>query len=274
MQSTGKKRNTVDKFYTKSSVAKKLIEIIEKKLNLKGLIIEPSAGDGAFYDTLNKKFKGCLGYDIEPGKLEIIKQDFLKLNLNIGLPVPTHFIGNPPFGRQSSTAIKFIKHICDGKNSKSISFILPKSFKKDSMKKHFPLNWHLIYEEDVEENSFIVNEKEYNVPCVFQIWERKDYNRPKLQIIDPKGYKFVKKDSEDIHIAIRRVGVYAGKLFWDEEEIKNKSSSSHYFIKFDDIDNHIKIMTLYDSSIWKHNNTVGPKSISKPELVLELNKLI
>ena len=274
MQSTGKKRNTVDKFYTKSSVAKKLIEIVEKKLNLKGLIIEPSAGDGAFYDILNKKFNHCLGYDIEPGKLEILKQDFLKLNLNMGFHVPTHFIGNPPFGRQSSTAIKFIKHICNGKNSKSISFILPKSFKKDSMKKHFLLNWHLIYEEDVEENSFIVNEKEYNVPCVFQIWERKDYNRPKIQIIEPKGYKFVKKDSEDINIAIRRVGVYAGKLFWDEQEIKNKSSSSHYFIKFDDIDNHIKIMTKYDSNIWKHNNTVGPKSISKPELVLELNKLI
>ena len=55
MQSTGKKRNTVDKFYTKSSVAKKLIEIVEKKINLEGLIIEPSAGDGAFYDILNKK---------------------------------------------------------------------------------------------------------------------------------------------------------------------------------------------------------------------------
>ena len=49
-----------------------------------------------------------------------------------------HIIGNPPFGRQSSLAIKFIKksaEFCD-----SISFILPKSFKKDSLKKHFPLN--------------------------------------------------------------------------------------------------------------------------------------
>ena len=46
-----------------------------------------------------------------------------------------HFIGNPPFGRQSSLAKKFIKHICSCDKTKTIAFILPKSFKKDSLKK-------------------------------------------------------------------------------------------------------------------------------------------
>ena len=58
-----------------------------------------------------------------------------------------HIIGNPPFGRQSSMAIKFIKKCCSFANS--ISFILPKSFKKDSMKKYFEKHYHLIYEMDL-----------------------------------------------------------------------------------------------------------------------------
>ena len=84
-----------------------------------------------------------------------------------------HIIGNPPFGRQSSLAIKFIKNLVN--IAIVCLFILPKSFKKDSMKKHFPLEYHLIFEFDLPENSFIVDDKEHNVPCVFQIWEKKKY---------------------------------------------------------------------------------------------------
>jgi len=272
MQLTGKKRNTIDKFFTKRSVAKKLIEVMESKLNIHGIIIEPSAGDGSFYDLLRPKYK-VKGYDIEPGISSIAQQDFLSLNLNQCFHIPLHFCGNPPFGRQSSMAIKFIKHIIQCPHSKSISFILPRSFKKPSMHRCFPLNWHLIHQENVEDNAFLVNKKEHDVPCVFQIWERKENNRPIPVKIEPKGYKFVKKE-EDVDISIRRVGVYAGKLFWQKEEMKKKSSSSHYFIKFDNIDDFVLIMGKYDSSIWKHDNTVGPKSLSKPELVLELNKLL
>ena len=49
-----------------------------------------------------------------------------------------HIIGNPPFGRQSSLAIKFIKKSCEFCDT--LSFILPKSFKKESLKKHFPFD--------------------------------------------------------------------------------------------------------------------------------------
>jgi hypothetical protein len=50
----------------------------------------------------------------------------------VNIKIIIHIIGNPPFGRQSSTAIKFIKKSCLFCNS--LSFILPKSFKKDSLK--------------------------------------------------------------------------------------------------------------------------------------------
>ena len=70
----------------------------------------------------------CL-YGICPENKEIIKGDFLTLNVEplVKSYQRIHVMGNPPFGRQSSLAIKFIKksqQYCD-----SISFILPKSFK-------------------------------------------------------------------------------------------------------------------------------------------------
>jgi 16S rRNA A1518/A1519 N6-dimethyltransferase RsmA/KsgA/DIM1 with predicted DNA glycosylase/AP lyase activity len=137
------------------------------------LIIEPSAGNGSFIENIKKITKNYKFYDLEPENKEIIKQDFLNFDFvelkqkykNI------HIVGNPPFGRQASLAIKFIKKCCLFSNS--ISFILPKSFKKDSMKKHFLKNFHLIYEIDLLENSFLVNNIDSDVPCVFQIWQYK-----------------------------------------------------------------------------------------------------
>ena len=114
---------------------------------------------------------------------EIIKQDFLSLDLTsiINRYNNIHIIGNPPFGRQSATAIKFIKKCC--LFSKSISFILPKSFKKDSLKDKFELHYHLLYENDLEKlndnSSFILQDKTIDVPCVFQIWIKKDIERIK-----------------------------------------------------------------------------------------------
>jgi hypothetical protein len=179
-----------------------------------------------------------------------------------------HIIGNPPFGRQSSIAIKFIKKCCE--YAKSISFILPKSFKKNSMQKHFPLHYHLIFEIDLPEKSFLIGEKETNVPCVFQIWKYKKKKRKSLKILKPHNFIFVKK-TENPHISFRRVGIYAGKIM---EDIEDKSIQSHYFIKFTNkltIKQNIKKI---NNIVFTNNNTVGPKSISKQELIKEFNKVL
>ncbi len=272
MQTVGLKRDTKDQYFTKKEVAKKCIDKIEEKLDITGLVIEPSAGNGSFYDLLRPKYNNVLGYDISPGISSISQQDFLKLNLNMGFHVPLHFVGNPPFGRQSSLARKFIKHICGCERSKSISFILPRSFKKPSLQKTFPLNWHLIYEEDIEDNAFLVNDKEYDVPCVFQIWIKKETERELPEIQVPIGYTFV-KELIDSRYALRRVGVYAGKLIdLFEDEISKISKESHYFIKLDE--GYVLDKKKYNENIFENNNTVGPRSISKQEFIVYLNNII
>tara|TARA_Y100000389_G_scaffold13341_3_gene11903 strand:- start:1303 stop:2139 length:837 start_codon:yes stop_codon:yes gene_type:complete len=271
---TGLSRNTIDKYYTKESIVKKCIIKLKKYITTTNddLIIEPSAGNGSFINQIKKLCHNYIFYDLEPENSEIIKQDYLKFNYdsipNNNLYKKIHIIGNPPFGRQSSLAIKFIKKSCE--YCDSLSFILPKSFKKDSMKKHFPLEYHLIFEFDLPENSFIVDDKEHNVPCVFQIWEKKNIHREVPPKLLPKNYKFVKKN-ENPDISFRRVGVYAGKI---NRESENKSAESHYFIKFENdlTDDLYEIISNIDYDC--KNNTVGPKSISKQELIKEFNKIL
>jgi predicted RNA methylase len=272
-QNTGLKRNTIDKYYTKSIVVEQCFELINKYLNISkdDLIIEPSAGNGAFINMIKLLSNNYKFYDLEPDNNMIIKQNFLELDCKQFKNNPNykqiHIIGNPPFGRQSSIAIKFIKKCCEFSNS--ISFILPKSFKKDSMKKYFTNNFHLIYEIDLLKNSFLVNNIECDVPCIFQIWQLKENEiREPILKVEPTSYKFVKKE-ESPDISFRRVGINAGSIM---KEISNKSIQSHYFIKFT---NNLTInqnIEKLKSITFENDNTVGPKSISKPELIKEFNK--
>ena len=271
-QSKGLKRNIIDKFYTKTEIVKQCIELVNKYINISkdDLIIEPSAGNGSFINYIKNISNNYKFYDIQPENDEIIKLNFLDFDFSqiIKNYTKIHIIGNPPFGRQASLAIKFIKKCCEFANS--ISFILPKSFKKDSMKKYFSKNFHLICEIDLSEKSFLVNNIEYDVPCIFQIWEYKNELRNSIVKIQPINFKFVKKN-ENPDISFRRVGVNAGTIMKD---INNKSFQSHYFIKFTNnksIDDNINMLKHLK---FNFNNTVGPKSISKQELIYEFNKYL
>lgn len=274
VQNTGLKRNIKDKYYTKNEVVEICVKNLEQNIKIddNDICIEPSAGNGSFIKNIKSVFKNYKFYDIEPESEEIVKQDYLDFNIEKIIEKKynkIHILGNPPFGRQSSLAIKFIKKsvlYCD-----SISFILPKSFKKDSLRKHFPLNFHLIYEYDLPKNSFIVDNKEYDVPCVFQIWLKKNINREVLEKLEPNKYKFV-KINENPDISFRRVGVYAGKI---DTNIEDKSIQSHYFIKFDSnifTEELLKKLNIITYSC--KDNTAGPKSISKQELIKEFNNVV
>jgi hypothetical protein len=271
-QKKGLKRNPIDKFYTKLNIVKECIQIIKNNINIldNDLIIEPSAGNGAFIEEIKKISSNYIFYDLEPEHNEIHKQDFLELDYEkIKLKYKNiHIIGNPPFGRQSSLAIKFIKKCC--LFSTTISFILPKSFKKESMKKYFDKYYHLIYEIDLINNSFLVNGDECNVPCIFQIWEYKKEPRKINEKQEAINFKFVNKENNP-DISFRRVGVNAGTIM---KEINDKSIQSHYFIKFINnkkIDENIEKLK---SIKFDFNNTVGPKSISKQELIIEFNRFL
>lgn len=269
-QTTGLNRTTIDKYYTKPEIAELCISHIKTHISIKptDLIIEPSAGNGAFIDYIKPLTNTAFCYDLEPENVEIIKQDYLLLPYEKLLQENVHIIGNPPFGRQSSLAIKFIKHSC--LFCTSISFILPKSFKKNSLKRAFPRRFHLLFECDIPQNSFLVGGVEHDVPCVFQIWQKRLFDRGVAEVLYPIYFAFVSKE-EPHDISFRRVGVNAGVIDTQTEE---KSKQSHYFIKFTntlEIDVNIHALS---SVVFEFNNTVGPKSISKQELIVEYNSVL
>jgi len=269
-QSVGLQRNTIDQFYTKPELASKCIATFKEvvKPTSQDMVIEPSAGSGSFSDLL-KDNVNLLCFDIEPKKEYITKADFLNVDESIFEDINVHCIGNPPFGRQSALAKRFIKKCASF--ASSISFILPKSFKKPSFYKSFPLTFHKVYEEDCPKNSFMVNEHEYDVPCVFQIWIRMETPRVDEEVAQPRGFTFVGKDSSP-NLSLRRVGFYAGKAFTDTA---SKSSQSHYFVKLNnDIVVSVEITLLVErlnNIQYEFNNTVGARSIAKSEFTKVLN---
>ncbi len=272
MQKTGKCRQTIDQFYTADTVAKKCIATFMALVQPSNdsLIVEPSAGTGAFSNHLSVPHRA---YDIEPKGTDIVKQDFLTLDLaklrqETGA-TDLHFLGNPPFGRQSALARRFIRHICACPDTASIAFILPKSFKKTSFQKTFPLCYHLFHSEDLGDNSFVLNGAPYTVPCVFQIWVRCATDRCLPEILSPVGYAFVKKDAQH-HFSIRRVGVNAGHI---DTCTQNKSPQSHYFIRLDHDTSASEFFLQFKGIVFDHDNTVGPRSISKQELIRATNSL-
>lgn len=256
-------KSDLDKFYTKESLSKYLIKKID--FSKYRLIIDPSCGDGAFFNHIPHDNK--IAIDIDPKIEEAFKIDFLKWTMDLDFnPSDVLTISNPPFGKQGSLALKFIKKASEF--SDSIAFILPLSFKKPSVKNKIPEYYHLKYEEILPEESYILNGETYNVKSVFQLWEKRNTKREKIEPIKETGFKYTKNPKE-AHLSIRRVGVYAGKPFLNTD----KSKQSHYFIILDDetkkdiIIKELKHQEFIDM-------TVGPRSISKSELNEKLNNIL
>jgi len=253
-----------DKYNTNKKIINICCKIFKKyiKINKDDLIIEPSAGNGAFIQCI-KNHKNLL-LDICPENKKIIKKNFLTYNYNKIKKKYTniHAIGNPPFGKKSSLAIKFIKkcaEFCD-----SFSFILPRSFNKYFLQKSIPLNFHLIKSYNLPNDSFGFPE----IRCVFQIWKKRKYERKKFikKIFPNKNYKFVSK-SDNPDIAIRRVGSKSGYIYYDD--LKKRNKNTHYFIKIFKRYNKVKKLNL---NMEKYN-TLAAYSISKMEIIKKLNNI-
>ena len=270
VQVTGLNRDTKDKFYTRYFIVEQCMHIIKNTVDIDfndDLIIEPSAGNGAFIESIIQLCSNRVFYDIAPEHEYIQQQDFLETSFTEGKYKNIHVIGNPPFGRQSSLALRFIRHAATFANT--ISFILPKSFKKQSMIDKIPNYFHLMFQVDLPKNSFDIDNKTYDVPCVLQIWAKCVIPRLQEEKVKPNGYEFVKR-TEPHHISFRRVGVNAGDIT-HFPDTQTKSPQSHYFIRFS---SEAHLNSIPSHMNFEHDNTVGPKSISKQECIKEMNKVL
>ena len=271
-QDTGKfRQNMKDQYYTKATIAeqcvKKIHEVVEDSNTYQW--IEPSAGNGVFLHCLEAT-ADAVGIDLDPKGHGILKGNFMDWSPETRKK--RIFFGNPPFGRQGSLAKAFIKRAA--KYADVIAFILPRSFVKPSMSRAFPVAFHCIHSEELAKNSFEVNGDSYDVPCVFQIWQKKNTDRTLPEKVAPEGFEYV-KHGKPFHIAFQRAGGNAGKCFPATSNIADYNPQFHYYLKLETgYIPHIKNILLRVNAHTFPSNTVGPRSLSKSEANEVLNRIL
>lgn len=158
-----------DKFYTIPSIVSQCISQLSGLYSWDtwDLVIEPSAGNGNFLSQIPTSKK--IGLDILPEHADIVKCDYFTYN------PPSNarnilVVGNPPFGRVSSMAIKFFNYAA--KTANVVAFIVPRTFRRVSVQNKLDLQFHLVFDEELPVKPCCF-EPPMMAKCCFQIWEKK-----------------------------------------------------------------------------------------------------
>lgn len=255
-KSNGQK-DSLDRFYTPTEITKQCLSLLD--LTEYDCIIEPSAGAGAF----SSQIPNCFAYDVQPGGAQIEQADWLKLDKNqFSSYQSVLVIGNPPFGRQNVMALRFLKESM--KFANTVAFILPLSFKKVSLQNQIPLDFALSKELDLSDGWFTLGDEKISIPCVFQVWEKRKVKRKKVQLpTETSLFEFVKKAGNP-SARIQRVGGNAGKASLNLEY----SEQSNYFVRNRTELSDEEFCEVVNGLVFPSiSYTVGPKSLSKGELV-------
>lgn len=268
----------VDKFYTVPSCSNRCIDKVfelydaNRETSSWDFIIEPSAGNGSFLNQIRSEAP-IIGIDILPEHPSIVNQDFFTYS------PPQQYtnilvIGNPPFGKNSSLAVQFFNHSAQW--AQVIAFIVPRTFRKNSVANKLNPSFHLIYDEEIPVNPCQFS-PEMMVKCCFQIWERRDIRRNPVYLpITHPDWEFVKMgplDSEgqptppvNADFAMRAYGGKIGEIKTDELDTL-RPKSWHWFRCNSSVPKAELIGRLKKLDYSASLNTARQNSMGKSELV-------
>ena len=253
----------LDKYYTR----KEAVLFCLKKLNLKkyDFIIEPSAGNGAFYNEI--KYDNKIGLDSSPENLEIKKQNWFQYKIEQCYK-NVLIVGNPPFGIRNILSDRFIEHAFSFENVKTVAFILPNVYNKHTRQKIIPKNWRIKNIYPLQKNSFIFEGQIKHIPCSFFVFDKSAgidlrFNPEKHQ--ETKDFTFGTKNDFDIFV----FGASPHKIITNPTE-----NNRGYFLK-----SKISVKQLIKNIKgikWKGNSSAsgGVFWLTKPEFCFEYSKAI
>lgn len=134
--------------------------------------------------------------------------------------------GNPPFGKNSSLALKFINKAAEF--SDFIAMILPRTFRKESMSRLIHPGLMGLIDVDVPKDSFIFKNRTKDVPKRFMVFKKssgqKTLSPPKPTT--SRHFSFTEKETGAV--SFQRVGARAGTV---REEFRDRATTSHYFLQ-------------------------------------------
>jgi hypothetical protein len=261
-------------------IAEQCWNTLKSKINIDvfDYFIEPSAGTGNFFRLLPENRRR--GIDLDPKYPGVIPMDYLTLDMS-GLYQDGcdkyMVIGNPPFGRISSLAVKFFNKSAE--YADVIAFILPRTFKRVSIQNRLNLNFHLIYNEDLPMKPCCFEPK-MDAKCCFQIWKKKDIIRPIIEYAKKhKDFEFLKYGPKDedgqptppkgADFALKAYGSRCGKIV--VEDLDGLRPKSWHFIKSKiDVILLKNRFNLLDYSLSK--DTVRQDSLGQKELIYLYSK--
>ena len=271
MQDTSKQNeNGLDQFYTNKDIALKCYSKLNEIINLNEYDkhLEPSAGSGSFFNIMDNTKK--IGLDIKPKEKNIIKMNFFDYKPEKDKRYLV--IGNPPFGRVSSLAVKFFNKSAEFANC--IAFIIPRTFKRVSIQNKLDLHFELVYNEDLPIKPCCFTPK-MTAKCCFQIWVKKEIKRQKI-IYDKthNDFKFLKHGPKDTNnqptppqncdFVIKAYGSNCGEII-DKELQLLRPKSWHWLKSNIDLELLKNRFRQLDYSISK--DTVRQDSLGQKELI-------
>lgn len=173
--------------------------------------IEPAGGNGVFIDAARDVgVRDVVSFDIEPRHRDVRRGDFLAQQLDATRAVS---IGNPPFGRNNALSVPFFNH--SAHFSDYIAFIVPRSWRKWSVMNRLDRRFHLISDDDlnidyVDAAGSSPYVRTHLQTCV-QIWERRDYSRSKVMVLDRGVVAKCTPEDADVSLTIFGFGCGAVK---------------------------------------------------------------
>lgn len=264
MSKKGNTRKTAkEQYYTLPDVVDQCVSIAMKYYKPGQKILEPAGGTGEFIEGLIRHgidSSIITSYDIEPKHPLVKEQDFLQTQIQT-----SYFtISNPPFGRANSLSVKFFN--VSAKFSTHVCFLIPISWRKWSVINKLNNLFHLVEDVEMPPVSFYNDDGPIEggmLRTVFQVWEKRDYYRPKIEIED-RGY--IKKTTPDeADIAFTLFGHSSGKV---ERTFERKLNTTKVFFKVKSPE----VITALESVNFSvfNENTAYIKALS----LMEINSLL
>ena len=178
----------LDRFFTRPGVARACHKALLEAMTAdhadaaRYKFVDPSAGEGAFYDLLPDDRR--IGVEIVPGRLDFERRDFLDWR-----PAANGHryavIGNPPFGYRAWLALAFVNHAATFADY--IGMILPMAFQSNGKgsPKFRVEGAELVQTMALPADAFVsATGQAAKVNALWQVWRRGVNNRPPVATCD------------------------------------------------------------------------------------------
>lgn len=222
-----------EQYYTNSSVAYECLEIASSVIPKDSFVVEPCGGTGEFLNAIQDHY-GLNYYscDIEPKDPRVERKDWLKVDEKFDKPFVV--ITNPPYGRNNSLSARFFNRAAL-LEADYICFLIPISWRKWSIQNRLDKNYHLVEDVEITRKDMFygdsMTDKDSEMRCVFQIWERRDEIRERV-VIEDNGY-LVRSTPEESDIKLTQQS-YDSKVLEVFTKFKREKVAGNFYYKIKD----------------------------------------